>query len=66
MHTNTYLIQRQKVRQLYAKKGFVGVTSAYGENGIRGIYPKSVRFIEHLTNRILKKFGIKHNLGEKK
>ena len=56
----------EKARWLYAMKGFLGVASAYGENGIRGIYPKGVRFIKHLTNKILKKFGINNNRGENK
>ena len=42
---------------MYAKKGFIYIASKYGENGICGIYPKGVRFIKHIRNKVLKKMG---------
>ena len=44
-------------RQMYSKKGFLYIASKYGEYGVCGIYPKGVRFIRHIRNKILKKTG---------
>lgn len=52
-------------RQMYAKKGFIYIASKYGENGVCGIYPKGVRFIKHIKNKIIKKIGFKTKQGEK-
>lgn len=47
----------EAARQMYAKKGFMYIASEYGENGICGIYPKGVRFVKYIRNKILKKIG---------
>ena len=49
----------EAARQMYAEKGFLYIASKYGENGICGIYPKGVRFIRHIRNKVLKKMGFK-------
>ena len=49
---------------MYAKKGFIYIASKYGENGVCGLYPKGVRFIRHITDKILKKRALKQN-GER-
>ena len=49
----------EAARQMYVKKGFIYIASKYGENGICGIYPKGVRFIRHIRNKVLKKMGFK-------
>ncbi len=49
----------ETARQMYAKKGFMYIASKYGENGVFGIYPKGVRFIKHIGNKVLKKMGFK-------
>ena len=54
----------EDARQMYAKKGFIYIASKYGENGVCGLYPKGVRFIRHITNKILKKRDLKQN-GER-
>lgn len=51
-------------RRMYAKKGFIYIASKYGENGVCGIYPKGVRFIKHIKNKIIKKMGFKTKQGE--
>ena len=55
----------ETARQMYAKKGFIYIASKYGENGVCGIYPKGVRFIKHIGNKILKKTGFKTERREK-
>lgn len=47
----------EAARQMYAKKGFIRIASQYGEMGVRGIYPKGIRWIRHIRNKILKKMG---------
>ncbi len=54
----------ETARKMYAKKGFMYIASKYGENGVCGIYPKGVRFIRHIVNKILKKRDLRQN-GEK-
>lgn len=49
----------------YANKGFKYIASEYGENGIRGIYPKGIRFVKHIRNKILKKTGFKTERRQK-
>lgn len=49
----------EAARQMYIRKGFMHIASRYGENGVRGIYPKGIRFIKHIRNKILRKMGFK-------
>ena len=56
----------EAARQMYARKGFLSVASAYGENGIRGIYPKGIRFIRHITNKMAKKRNLRQSGGKKR
>ena len=44
----------ETARAEYREKGFLYIASKYGENGVRGMYPKGIRFIKHLRNRVLK------------
>ncbi len=52
-------------RQMYLKKGFIYIASKYGENGVCGIYPKGIRFIKHLRNKVLTKMSFKTERREK-
>lgn len=47
----------ETARRMYAKKGFRYIASKYGENGVCGLYPKGVRFIQCAKKRVLKKMG---------
>ena len=51
---------------MYAKKGFKYIASRYGESGIRGIYPKGIRFIGHIVNKLLKTTEVKSERREKR
>ena len=55
----------EAARQMYVKRGFRYIASKYGENGIRGIYPKGVRYMKHIRNIILNKMGFRTERGEK-
>ena len=55
----------ETARQMYAKKGFMYIASEYGENGVCGIYPKGIRFLKHIGNKILKKTGFNTERREK-
>lgn len=47
----------ETARRMYAKKGFRYIASKYGENGVCGLYPKGVRFIQCAKKRVLRKMG---------
>ena len=55
----------EAARRLYAKKGFLAVASCYGENGVRGLYPKGIRFLKHIRNKIVQKTGFQTERREK-
>lgn len=48
----------KRARKEYRERGFLCVAAKYGENGIRGIFPKGIRFIKHLKNKVLKRMGV--------
>lgn len=56
----------ETAREMYAKKGFKYIASRYGESGIRGIYPKGIRFIGHIVNKLLKTTEVKSERREKR
>lgn len=49
----------ENARKTYSLKGFRAVASEYGEYGIRGVFPKSVRLVKFLSKKVLKKIGYK-------
>lgn len=55
----------EAARQMYARKGFMYIASKYGENGVCGMYPKGVRFIKHIKNKIVRKMGFRAERREK-